>query len=87
MNRLTVNGTPHDLDLDPHETLLDVRRERLDLTGAKKGCDHGQCGACTVIVDGRAVLSCLILAARVSDPIETIEGLSDGITPQGGAGR
>ena len=81
MNRLTVNGTPHDLDLDPHETLLDVLRERLDLTGSKKGCDHGQCRACTVIVDGRAVLSCLILAARVSDPIETIEGLSDGITP------
>jgi xanthine dehydrogenase YagT iron-sulfur-binding subunit len=81
MTCLTVNGTTHDLSIGPHETLLDVLRDRIDLTGSKKGCDHGQCGACTVIVDGKAVLSCLTLASRVTAPIETIEGLSDGITP------
>ena len=77
---LTVNGRTHDLALDPRTTLLDAIREHLDLTGTKKGCDHGQCGACTVLVGGRRVLSCLTLAASVRAPVTTVEGLagSDG---------
>src|SRR6516225_6768485 len=59
---LTVNGARHTLTLDTRSTLLDVLREHLDLTGAKKGCDQGQCGACTVLIDGRRVVSCLTLA-------------------------
>lgn len=74
---LTVNGQAHSLTLDPSETLLDVLRDRLDLTGSKKGCDHGQCGACTVLVDGQPVLACLTLASRVTSAVTTIEGLSD----------
>jgi xanthine dehydrogenase YagT iron-sulfur-binding subunit len=62
--RLTVNGHGYTLVLDPRESLLDVLRERLDLSGTKKGCDQGACGACTVHIDGRRVLSCLTLAAR-----------------------
>src|SRR5579859_2205877 len=62
---LSVNGRDHRLSLDPRTTLLDALRERLDLTGSKKGCDHGQCGACTVHLDGRRVLACLTLAASV----------------------
>ena len=73
---LNVNGKSHALALDPRTTLLDALREHLDLTGSKKGCDHGQCGACTVLVDGRRVLSCLTLAASVRGPITTIEGLA-----------
>src|SRR5580700_512509 len=61
---LTVNGTHHTLTLDSRSSLLDVLRERLGLTGAKKGCDHGQCGACTIHVEGRRVASCLTLAAQ-----------------------
>src|ERR1700741_415436 len=74
---VTVNGTRHALSLDPRATLLDVLRDRLDLTGTKKGCDHGQCGACTVLVGGRRILSCLTLAV-MNDGAEgtTIEGLS-----------
>ena len=75
--RLRVNGRTERLRLDPRVTLLDALRERLHLTGTKKGCDRGQCGACTVHVDGRRVLSCLTLAASVADrAVTTIEGLA-----------
>ena len=73
---LTVNGRAFALDLDTRTTLLDVLREHLQLTGTKKGCDHGQCGACTVIVDGRRIYSCLTLAVMHEGArITTIEGL------------
>ena len=73
---LQVNGQPHALELDTRTTLLDALREHLHLTGTKKGCDHGQCGACTVIVDGRRINSCLSLAVmHQGDSITTIEGL------------
>jgi xanthine dehydrogenase YagT iron-sulfur-binding subunit len=76
---LVVNGVGHHLDLDPRTTLLDALRDHLDLVGAKKGCDHGQCGACTVLLDGRRVNSCLILAVSQQDAeVTTIEGLADG---------
>jgi xanthine dehydrogenase YagT iron-sulfur-binding subunit len=72
----TVNGTHRDLRLDNRTTLLDALREHLALTGTKKGCDHGQCGACTVMVDGRRINSCLSLAVmHEGDEITTIEGL------------
>jgi xanthine dehydrogenase YagT iron-sulfur-binding subunit len=74
--RLSVNGRDHDLDIDPRTTLLDCVRDHLSLTGTKKGCDHGQCGACTVHVDGRRVNSCLSLAVtHEGEAIRTIEGL------------
>ncbi|WP_449409486.1 (2Fe-2S)-binding protein [Methylobacterium komagatae] len=78
--RLTLNGKLHDIDLDdPRITLLDLLRERLGLTGAKKGCDRGQCGACTVLVDGRRINSCLQLAVSLDGAeVLTIEGLSEG---------
>lgn len=74
---VTVNGAARALTLDPRSSLLDILRERLALTGAKKGCDHGQCGACTVHLDGRRVASCLTMAVQVSGhSVTTIEGLS-----------
>ena len=75
---LNVNGRRHALDLDPRTTLLDALREHLGLTGTKKGCDQGQCGACTVIVNGQRINSCLTLAVmHAGDEITTIEGLEE----------
>ena len=77
--KLRVNGTVRALQLDPRVTLLDALREHLDLTGSKKGCDHGQCGACTVLVNGRRINSCLAFAiVHEGDEITTIEGLAKG---------
>ena len=76
---LDVNGNQQELQIDARTSLLDALREHLALTGAKKGCDHGQCGACTVHVEGRRVASCLTLAAQANGRrVRTIEGLSDG---------
>ncbi|WP_157057471.1 2Fe-2S iron-sulfur cluster-binding protein [Loktanella sp. 3ANDIMAR09] len=73
---LEINGTRHRLDIDPRTTLLDALRHHLGLTGSKKGCDHGQCGACTVIVNGRRINSCLTLACmHDGDEVTTIEGI------------
>jgi xanthine dehydrogenase YagT iron-sulfur-binding subunit len=75
---LTINGTRHELSLPPWVTLLDLLRERLHLSGAKKGCDQGQCGACTVLIDGHRINSCLVLAvSRDGAEITTIEGLAN----------
>jgi xanthine dehydrogenase YagT iron-sulfur-binding subunit len=74
---ITVNGKAHDLRVEPWTTLLDLLREQLQLTGTKKGCDHGQCGACTVLIDGRRINSCLALALMASGhEITTVEGLA-----------
>jgi xanthine dehydrogenase YagT iron-sulfur-binding subunit len=74
---LRVNGTSHTVDLDPRTSLLDLLREQLGLTGTKKGCDHGQCGACTVHLDGRRIVSCLTPAVQVEGrEVLTIEGLA-----------
>jgi xanthine dehydrogenase YagT iron-sulfur-binding subunit len=81
---LRVNGETRRLKLDPRTTVLDTLREHMGLTGSKKGCDHGQCGACTVLIDGRRVVSCLTLALAAQDQdITTIEGLAgrDGLHP------
>jgi xanthine dehydrogenase YagT iron-sulfur-binding subunit len=78
---LRVNNTPHRLKIDPRVTLLDLLRENIGLTGTKKGCDHGQCGACTVLVNGKRINSCLSLAAtHDGDDVMTIEGLALGGT-------
>jgi xanthine dehydrogenase YagT iron-sulfur-binding subunit len=77
--RLKINGTEHALAIDVRTSLLDALREHLNLTGSKKGCDHGQCGACTVLVNGRRINSCLSLAVvHQGDEITTIEGLAQG---------
>ena len=77
--KLNINGKTYELDLDSRMTLLDALREKLQLTGSKKGCDHGQCGACTVLVNNRRINSCLTLAVmHESDEITTIEGLANG---------
>ncbi len=73
---LQVNGRRERLSIDPRTVLLDLLRETLGLTGTKKGCDHGQCGACTVLIGSTRVLSCLTLAVAVRDPVTTIEGLA-----------
>ncbi|RYG42318.1 2Fe-2S iron-sulfur cluster binding domain-containing protein, partial [bacterium] len=74
-----VNGASRTVAIDPRTSLLDALRERMDLTGTKKGCNHGQCGACTVLVDGRRVNSCLTLAATVDgQKIQTVEGFAQG---------
>ncbi|HEY8074677.1 MAG TPA: (2Fe-2S)-binding protein, partial [Labilithrix sp.] len=76
---LDVNGAPRKLKVDPRTTVLDALRERLALTGTKKGCDHGQCGACTVLMDGRRVKSCLLLAMQAEgSKLQTIEGVANG---------
>ena len=75
---LTVNERPYRLSLDPRTTLLDALRETMGLTGTKKGCDQGQCGSCTVLVNGERVLACFVLAGAVEGSITTIEGLADG---------
>lgn len=82
--RLTVNGEQVEVVVDPRTTLLDLLREQLGLTGAKKGCDHGQCGSCTILVNGRRVTSCLMLAvAYAGAEVVTVEGLAeaDGLHP------
>jgi xanthine dehydrogenase YagT iron-sulfur-binding subunit len=77
--RLSINGQVQNLQLDPRASLLDTLREEIGLTGTKKGCDHGQCGACTVLIDDRRVLSCLTLAAMASGHrVTTVEGLAQG---------
>jgi xanthine dehydrogenase YagT iron-sulfur-binding subunit len=79
--KLKINGAERAVQIEPRVTLLDALRERLQLTGSKKGCDQGQCGACTVLVNGRRVLSCLTLAAQVEgQEITTIEGIANGET-------
>lgn len=76
---IEVNGKMHNLNIEPRTTLLDLLREQLQLTGTKKGCDHGQCGACTVHVNGTRILSCLTLASMQQNAqVTTIEGLSKG---------
>ena len=78
---LTVNGETRDVPFLPHETLLEVLRERMGLTGTKHGCELGECGTCTVLVDGRPVLSCLVLGMNaVGRRVETVEGLACGGT-------
>ncbi|WP_207481410.1 (2Fe-2S)-binding protein [Arenibaculum pallidiluteum] len=75
--RVTINDAPYELSLDPRTSALDMLREQLSLTGAKKGCDHGQCGACTIHVDGRRVVSCLTPALQLEGrQVVTIEGLA-----------
>lgn len=73
---LIINNQTHHLEFDPRSTLLDLLREKLELIGTKKGCDFGHCGACTVHIDGKRVLSCLKLAGTINGPVTTIEGIA-----------
>ena len=75
--QLTVNGSPRDIEVAPDATLLEVLRGKLKLKGAKEACGRGECGACTVLVDGVPIVSCLTLVARVRAPVTTVEGLAD----------
>lgn len=76
---LTVNGVPHEVEVDPRRTLADLLREDLRLTGTHLGCEHGVCGACTVLIDGRSARACLVLAVQAhGTEITTVEGLADG---------
>lgn len=78
LHELTVNGERHEIAFAPYKTLLEVLREDLDLTGTKHGCELGECGACTVLVDGEAVMSCIFLAVEAEGKaVETVEGLAD----------
>jgi carbon-monoxide dehydrogenase small subunit len=80
--RFRINGESREAAIAPHKTLLEVLREDLGLTGTKHGCELGECGTCTVLLDGRPALSCLVLALECEDrPIVTVEGLADGPTP------
>ena len=80
--RLHVNGEEHEVAFAPHKTLLEVLREDLNLTGTKHGCELGECGTCTVLIDGRPELSCLVLGIECEDrKIVTVEGLAQGATP------
>lgn len=80
---LNIDGRSHSVEIDPRTTLLEALREHLGLTGAKKGCDHGQCGACTVLLNGRRINACLVLAVMAEgDAVTTIEGLAASETPQ-----
>ncbi|KPK90458.1 MAG: (2Fe-2S)-binding protein [Deltaproteobacteria bacterium SM23_61] len=77
--QISVNGERYDLSVEPKKTLLDLLREDLELTGTKKGCDHGECGACTVLLNGQPVQACLVLAVEADEKeVLTIEGLADG---------
>jgi carbon-monoxide dehydrogenase small subunit len=77
--RLTVNGEAHELLVEPKKALLDLLREDLELTGTKRGCDNGECGACTVLLNGRPVNACIVLAVEADgQEVQTIEGLADG---------
>jgi carbon-monoxide dehydrogenase small subunit len=79
--RTTINGRAHDLEIAPNQTLLDLLRDTLGLTGTKRGCEIGECGACTVLLDGVAVNSCLVLAPQAEGrQITTVEGLGEGET-------
>ena len=79
--RLTINEVMHQLEVEPRTTLLDLLREQLGLTGSKKGCDHGQCGACTVLINGERRVSCLTLAVVQDEAtLVTVEGMADGET-------
>lgn len=81
MNRIILNGAEVEFDAEPHESLAEVLRERLGLTGTKVGCDRGECGACTVMIDGRTVNSCVTLCGSVdSRHVTTVEGLANGDT-------
>src|SRR5215471_16574481 len=81
---ITVNGERRELDLDPNRSLLDVLRMDLDLTGAKQGCDDGECGSCAVLLGQRSVMSCLLPVSRVGEkPVLTIEGLAASCRPSG----